>query len=67
MTTSQLISDDINAKLVDIRSALDALYFMIVGIHGLDVIESREKNAFTFIICKAADNIDCIIKASKMK
>ena len=67
MGSPQLKSDDINAKLFDVRSALDALYFMIVGLHGLDIIETRDKNAFTFIICKAADNIDSIIKAGKMK
>jgi len=58
-------SDDINAKLVDVRSALDALYYMIVGLHGLDIIDDHDRNAFSFLICNAADSIDWIIKLSR--
>lgn len=61
MRTDKIKSDDINVILVDVRSALDALYFMIVGLHGLDLIEARDKNAFAFIICYAADQIDHIL------
>ncbi len=61
MRTDKIKSDDINVILVDVRSSLDALYFMIVGLHSLDLIEARDKNAFTFIICNAADQIDHIL------